>query len=154
VIDLEKEQSKQDKKKKKKRETIEAKVRTDLNVVEGHENYQYEFLLKRIQDTIKQKQGEQVDTGSGSTLINPKCAKSKTKSMWTNFAEQCEAIDRDPQHILSYFTSELGCEGTIGSEKEMILNGSYQVKNFSKLMRKYLEDYVRCKDCKGTATEL
>jgi translation initiation factor 2 beta subunit (eIF-2beta)/eIF-5 len=48
--------------------------------------------------------------------------------------------------------SELGCEGNIGSNNEMILVGGYQAKNFLRLIRKYIDDYVRCKDCRGYKT--
>ena len=50
--------------------------------------------------------------------------------------------------------SELGCEGNIGSNNEMILVGGYQAKHFLRLIRKYIEDYVRCKDCRGYKTQI
>lgn len=50
--------------------------------------------------------------------------------------------------------SELGCEGTIGSNNEMILVGGYQAKHFLRGIRKYIDDYVRCKDCRGYKTEI
>lgn len=50
--------------------------------------------------------------------------------------------------------SELGCEGNIGSNDEMVLVGRYQAKHFSRLIRKYIEDYVKCKDCKGYQTSI
>jgi len=48
--------------------------------------------------------------------------------------------------------SELGCEGNIGSNNEMILVGGYQAKHYLRLIRKYIEEYVRCKDCRGYQT--
>jgi len=42
-----------------------------------------------------------------------------------NFDEQVTAIGRKHQHMLEYFLSELGCDGTIGSNNEMILVGGY-----------------------------
>jgi len=50
--------------------------------------------------------------------------------------------------------SELGCVGNIGSINEMTLVGGYQAKHYLRLIRKYIEDYVRCKDCKGFNTEI
>ena len=85
-------------------------------------------------------------------IKEPQCARTKTKSSWVNFNEQATALNRKHQHILEYFCSELGCEGNIGSNNEMILNGSYMPKNFLKLIRRYIEDYVRCNNCKGTNT--
>lgn len=50
--------------------------------------------------------------------------------------------------------SELGCEGTIGSSEEMILVGPYQAKHFIRIIRKYIEEYVRCDQCKGLNSSL
>jgi len=50
--------------------------------------------------------------------------------------------------------SELGCQGNIGSQNEMVLVGGYQAKHFLRLIRKYIEDYVRCVDCRGLDTTI
>lgn len=50
--------------------------------------------------------------------------------------------------------TELGAEGNIGSNNEMVLVGGYQPKHFLRLIRKYIEDYVRCINCKGLDTEI
>jgi hypothetical protein len=51
--------------------------------------------------------------------------------------------------MLEYFLSELGCDGTVGSNNEMILVGGYQAKHFLRLTKKYVEEYVKCNTCKG-----
>ena len=51
-----------------------------------------------------------------------------------------------------YNMSELGCQGNIGSQGEMVLVGGYQPKHFLRLIRKYIGDYVRCEDCRGLDT--
>ena len=43
----------QDKPTKQKPEESSANKRVNLNLVEGYENYAYEFLLNRISETIK-----------------------------------------------------------------------------------------------------
>ena len=48
--------------------------------------------------------------------------------------------------------SELGCQGNIGASNEMVLVGGYMAKHFLRLIRKYIDDYVRCSDCKGLDT--
>lgn len=58
-------------------------------------------------------------------------------------------MDRDPQHVLGFFKFELGCNGTIGSDDMLILNGGYQQKHFIKIIKKYIEVYVRCEVCHG-----
>jgi translation initiation factor 2 beta subunit (eIF-2beta)/eIF-5 len=111
-------------------------------------------LLNRIVDIIKEKHGENMGATGTFKLIEPKCSRTKTKSTWNNFDAQASAISRDHQHILTYFMTELGCEGNIGSSNEMVLVGGYQPKHFLRLIRKYIEDYVRCINCKGLDTKI
>lgn len=66
-----------------------------------------------------------------------------------NFEAQATALKRDPKHILDYFLSELGCTGNLGARNEMILVGGYQQKHFVRLIRKYIDDYIKCGNCKG-----
>ena len=56
--------------------------------------------------------------------------------------------------MLSYFMSELSCEGNIGANDEMVLVGGYKAQNFLRLIRRYIEDFVRCQDCKGYQTTI
>ena len=86
-------------------------------------------------------------------LLDPVCIKTSTKTLWQNYEKQLELMNRDCQHVLSYFLAELGTDGVVGNNGEMILTGSYQVKHFSKLIRRYAEDYVKCNDCKKYNTE-
>lgn len=128
--------------------------RVNLNKVDGHEEFQYEFLLNRITEHLKTISGNETESSGSFKLIEPICTRTKTKSTWANFDSQAVAINRNHQHILDYFLSELGCSGNLGSANEMTLVGGYQAKHFLRLIRKYIEDYVRCRDCKGLNTEL
>lgn len=125
-----------------------------MNTAEGHEPFEYQFLLSRIVDQIKAVHGESMGSSGTFKLIEPQCSRTKTKSTWNNFDAQATAIKRDHQHILTYFMTELGCEGNIGSSYEMVLVGGYQPKHFLRLIRKYIEDYVRCINCKGLDTKI
>ena len=128
--------------------------RIDLNKVEGHESFDYKFLLGLITETIKKSSSSKEEGASGHyKLIEPQCSRTKTKSTWINFDEQATALNRDHKHILAYFVSELGCVGNIGSINEMTLVGGYQAKHYNRLIRKYIEDYVKCNNCKGFNTD-
>lgn len=60
---------------------------------------------------------------------------------------------RENTHVLSYFLAELGTDGIIGNNGELILTGNYMPKSFNKIIRKYVADYVQCIDCKKYNTE-
>lgn len=99
--------------------------RADLNKVEGHQPFKYEFMLQRITDTVLEPQAK-----TQFKLIEPRCQRTATKSSWVNFGKQADAMSRDPQHVLGFFQCELGCNGTIGTDNMLILNGGYQQKHF------------------------
>jgi len=44
--------------------------------------------------------------------------------------------------------------GNLGATNEMILVGNYQPKVYLRLIRKYIEDYVRCINCRQFNTEM
>tara|TARA_B110000503_G_C6950956_1_gene330991 strand:- start:54 stop:485 length:432 start_codon:yes stop_codon:yes gene_type:complete len=138
---------------KKKKTTALKKVRLNLNNVEGCDTYSYEFMLSRVVDIVKAHQAEG-GASAAFKLIDPQCLRSRTKSTWCNFGSQADALKRKHEHILEYFKAELGCVGNIGSKNEMILHGAYQPKNFTKIIRKYSQDFVQCGNCKGMNTEL
>ncbi len=140
--------------KKKKRDVAEQKVRINLNAVEGHEAFTYESMIKRIQDEIKQKQGGDAHAKESFKPLDVHSVRAARKSTWVNFQAQADALNRDPQHILSYFLSELGCQGNIGSEGQMILVGGYMPQHFTRLIRRYTEEFVQCKVCKSMRTEV
>ena len=58
-------------------------------------------------------------------------------------------MNRDPMHVLGFYKGELSCEGTIGNDDMLILNGGYLQKHFIKIIRKYVDIYVKCDVCKG-----
>ena len=63
----------------------EDKERIDLNNVSGHEAYTYEFMLSKI---AKEVHGQGISTGSAPfKLIEPKCARTATRSSWVNFGK-------------------------------------------------------------------
>jgi translation initiation factor 2 beta subunit (eIF-2beta)/eIF-5 len=111
-------------------------------------------MLQNVVDVIKSKQTGS-DTGNETfALLAAQTSKTATKSCWHNFLKQAEALDREQPHILAYFLSELGCDGVIGNNGEMILTGGYQAKDFSKTIRRYANDYVKCIDCNSYQTRI
>lgn len=108
-------------------------------------------MLKMVVNTISSV--NKSATVSTFKILEPICTKTPTKTMWQNFEKQLELMNRDPHHVLSYFLAELGTDGVIGNNGEMILTGGYMPRSFNKIIRKYATDYVQCIDCKKYDTE-
>ena len=138
-------------------EKLEAKAALKINLlnVEGHVAYQYDELLDRISQMLKDKnpqlaQGSTFKSSEGPSVVRL----GTTKTAWTNFDSMVTAIDRKHDHMMSFIATELGTEATLNSENNMILFGKFQGKHFERLYKKYLENYVKCTNCKGYQTKL
>ena len=127
----------------------------DLNKVDGHSEYTYIELFERIEKVMAEKNKLNDEEEKETRGEDPKTRHlGSTKTTWVNFLDICEAINREPQHILDFLKAELDVEGNFGSEKNLILVGKYQNKHITNLYKQYLATYVRCLDCKKLNTEL
>ena len=76
------------------------------------------------------------------------------KSAWTNFPEICQAMNRPEEHVMSYVQAEFSTEAVLGGDKQMILKGRFGQKQMESLLKKYINDYVRCVNCRSMKTFL
>lgn len=70
-----------------------------------------------------------------------------------NFMQIVNAINRDPQHIVTYLLKELGAPGYI-DDKRLILKARFPEKLITKRIEEYLENYVLCYECQRPDTRL
>jgi len=49
-------------------------------------------------------------------LKPPQFIRVDRKTIITNFVEVCKQIDRHPEHVMSFFINELGCQGSMGNK--------------------------------------
>ncbi|CDW81801.1 translation initiation factor if-2 betam beta subunit [Stylonychia lemnae] len=129
--------------------------KTSLLVAEGHVEYNYQDMLTRIQQILIQKNILIGETSKLNKNEDPYVVKlGTTKTAWQNFDTMVTAIDRKHDHLLSFISTELGVEGVLGGENNLILQGKFQGKHIERLYKKYMEQYVRCHNCKQYQTKL
>lgn len=122
---------------------------------EGHSAYNYQELLDRINKLLRDKNPSMGEAAKGSKNEDPYVvALGTTKTAWQNFDAMVNAIDRKHEHLLSFISAELGVEGVLGPENNMILQGRFKGKNIERLYKKYLEQYVKCGNCSNYQTKL
>ena len=117
----------------------------DLNKVDGHETYEYEFLLDRIESIMTQKK-EEAEEGEKQVKSELPVTRflSTTKTSWVNFNSICEQIRREPQHVLDFVKAELDIEGNFGSEGNLVLTGRFKDKHIIGIFKRYVEAFVKC----------
>lgn len=115
--------------------------------------YTYEFMLKRLIGKI--------NNSCPSLMSEPTKAKVQTldvqregtrKTVVSNFGVVCKSINRDKDHVFSFFMAELCCDGSIDANNRLIIKGRYAPAAISSIARKYIEQYVLCSGCKGIDT--
>lgn len=136
--DLEEDFTKKKKKKKKKGQT-ESDEPNKNNI------YKYESLLERIfEEYITKKQG----SCSKLKLDELNVARDGVrKTVFINFSKICKQINRDPDHVSLYISTELGTTCSKDSQQRLVIKGRYYPKQIKTILTKYISEYVSCRTC-------
>lgn len=116
--------------------------------------YSYQYLLDRIYNLIKKSNPEFVEKTRVNIAVPIVNRVGRSRSVWVNFADICNSLNRPTDHLFQFILSELGCEGSIGGENQFLLKNKYNNKHIESLLKKYIIDYVQCQNCKSTKTIL
>ena len=115
--------------------------------------FSYEFLLNRIYEIMKEN-NQNSSTGRlkiPSVTVN---MTGKDRSSWVNLGNVAQALNRDIESLFKYVLSELGIEGTIGGDNQANFKARITQTAIEKVLTKYINDYVRCPNCKSFKTIL
>jgi len=75
------------------------------------------------------------------------------RTIFHNFTEIAEALNRDPQHLLKFLVKEMATAGTIDGERA-IFQGKFGEDTFRRLIERYTKEYVICPVCKRPDTKI
>ena len=62
-----------------------------------------------------------------------------TKTSITNFDVLCQQLDRDKNHVLEFFKTEMDVEGNFGSEANVLLQGRHKGPMINGLYKRNIE---------------
>eukprot|EP01053_Blabericola_migrator_P013244 Blabericola_migrator_1__13243@NODE_91_length_14555_cov_140_209277_g81_i0_p6_GENE_NODE_91_length_14555_cov_140_209277_g81_i0NODE_91_length_14555_cov_140_209277_g81_i0_p6_ORF_typecomplete_len233_score23_48eIF5_eIF2B/PF01873_17/1_9e35Lar_restr_allev/PF14354_6/0_055Elf1/PF05129_13/3_9e02Elf1/PF05129_13/0_44_NODE_91_length_14555_cov_140_209277_g81_i01271413412 len=150
------------KKKKKRSKKTETQYETnDGTFVDGSGQvfvpgnvYPYAELLSRIQYLIR-KHNPDLQGNRKYTIKPPQVSRVGSRRVaWTNFKEICSIMQRSQEHVCQFVLAELGTEGSIAGEGQLVLKGRYGPKHIESLLRKYITEYVTCSMCRSPQTTL
>lgn len=115
----------------------------------------YHELLKRIYDQMEEDKVGVSQISQKSKLPVPKLnGMGPKKVMWENFSEICLKMNRQTDHVSSYFFTELGTQGSFDGNNRLIICGRFRPKHIESVLKKYIDEYVTCSMCKRTNTTL
>jgi translation initiation factor 2 subunit 2 len=113
----------------------------------------YDSLLHRIYDLMGTK--EQGQVVKGLRIKPPQCQRiGSKKTQWVNFMKTAEGLNRDSEHLQSFFAAELGVLTTVVGEGGLLIRGIFHSPQLESCLKKYVQTYVRCVHCTSYQTEL
>jgi len=157
-------------KKKKKKKLLEDTPDIDANTIiidstskriETSDNIDtedipYEDMLARIYEQLHNDNPVLAARDHLSKKIKPPSISrlGTTRSCWSNFKPCCDSLQRETDHVQNFFLSELGATGSIDGDFRLIIKSKIISKTMESLLRKYIDQYVRCNTCKSMETFL
>jgi translation initiation factor 2 subunit 2 len=117
-------------------------------MVESKE-YDYSSLLKRVKEGLPKSisDGERFQLPELDLFVEGK------NTVFRNFLDIVEKVDREPRHLLLFLLRELGTAGDIESRR-VIFKGQVSTRQIDEKMKAYLDTYVICSECGRPDTKL
>lgn len=75
------------------------------------------------------------------------------KTIIPNFKEICDALNRDPKHLLRYLSREMATAGTTDGTRA-IFQGKFRRDTIERLVQHYATAFVICPVCKRPDTKI
>lgn len=140
------------KKKRKPKATTEELKEKDENKDCDHT---YVSLLDRLFSQLR-KDNPHFDTPQPRVQVPfPQLSLVGSKRiMWLNFSKTCDILHRLVDHVQSFFLSELSTLGSLDVNGRLIIKGRWKQHHIELLLKKYIDEYVKCHTCKHIDTVL
>ncbi|KAL5728451.1 hypothetical protein ACHQM5_001532 [Ranunculus cassubicifolius] len=122
---------------------------------EALRDYDYEELLGMMVNRMRENNPEYAS--KQKTRMSPPqvLLEGKKKTIFVNFLTLCKQMHRQPEHVMSFLLAELGTTGSIDGQQRLTIK--YKLKStmvFEGLLRRYIEQYVKCNACPSIDTLL
>ncbi|MFQ5837962.1 MAG: translation initiation factor IF-2 subunit beta [Thermoplasmata archaeon] len=102
----------------------------------------YQDLLKRVKEALPAT----ATTRDRFQVPEAEVLQEGNTTVLRNFADICDAINRDPQQVYAYLLRELGTAGTM-DDRRVIFKGRISADKVNSRVKSYVEEYVLCMEC-------
>jgi translation initiation factor 2 subunit 2 len=75
------------------------------------------------------------------------------RTIFLNFKEVAEVMNRDPSHLLKFLTREMATAATI-QQSRVIFQGKFSRNTLERLINRYMERFVVCAICSRPDTKI
>merc|ERR1739836_312012 len=125
--------------------------------MDSDRDYSYDELLQRVFGIMRDRNPDMVAGEKRKFVMRPpQVVKVGTKkTAFVNFTEIAKMLHRQPKHLLSFLTAELGTPGAaIDGNDQLILKGRFQQKHIENVLRRCIKEFVTCHTCRSPDTIL
>jgi len=75
------------------------------------------------------------------------------RTILANFKDICDALNRDPRHVLKFFSKEMATAATM-QRNRAIFQGKFYPDTFERLTKRYIKEFVVCPVCSRPDTKI
>lgn len=109
----------------------------------------YKELLERAKSQLP----EDVREHKRFEVPRPRSHLVGMRTIISNFKEICEALNRDPRHVLKFFSKEMATAATMQNNRA-IFQGKFSNDTFERLIQRYVNEFVVCPVCNRPDTKI
>ncbi|MFB6104327.1 MAG: translation initiation factor IF-2 subunit beta [Halobacteriaceae archaeon] len=103
----------------------------------------YDEQLNRALDETPDIEGE----SERFEVPDPDLRSEGNVTVYENYRETVNRLDRDPGHLLKFLQDELGTSAHIDERGRARLTGSFRESRMADVIETYLDKFVRCPEC-------
>ncbi|MCW3977289.1 MAG: translation initiation factor IF-2 subunit beta [Candidatus Bathyarchaeota archaeon] len=111
--------------------------------------FDYNELLERARSQLPPDVSER----KRFEVPKPRSITIGMKTFVQNFKEICDALNRDPQHLLRYLSREMATAGTLSGSRA-VFQGRFRYDTIERLIQHYTVVFVTCPVCKRPDTRI
>jgi translation initiation factor 2 subunit 2 len=87
------------------------------------------------------------DAAERFSLPEPDVRQEGHVTVYENFQETLDALDRDETHLMKYLQDELGTSASIDERGRLRLTGEFRASRIGDAIDAYADGYVLCPEC-------
>jgi len=106
-------------------------------------------MLNRAFEKIPKKP----TTGERFEMPKPNTISVGGRTIVQNFGEVCTQLNRDPRHVLKFFSKEMATAAIFDGTR-VIFQGKFQSQSIVRLLEIYVNRYVICPICRRPDTKV
>ncbi|MBT8171826.1 translation initiation factor IF-2 subunit beta [Candidatus Bathyarchaeota archaeon] len=109
----------------------------------------YKELLERAQSQLP----SDVSEHKRFEVPRPRSFIMGMRTILANFKEICIALNREPRHVLKFFSGEMATAATM-QRNRAIFQGKFGYDTFERLIQRYIKEFVVCPVCTRPDTKI